>query len=68
MEDGNVSFYMKRKGQYGRIVFCVKITELFILFILKHRKKCYCIPSLLRTPVLYSVLVLLLMEILILFI
>ena len=35
MEDGNVSFYMKRKGQYGRIVFCVKITELFILFYLK---------------------------------
>ena len=31
MEDGNATFCMKRKGQYIRITFCVKITQLFIL-------------------------------------
>ena len=28
---GNVRFFMKRKEQYGRIAFCVKITQLLIL-------------------------------------
>ena len=27
MEDGNVSFYLKRKRQYNRIAFWVKITQ-----------------------------------------
>ena len=31
MEDVNVRFSIRRKGQYSRIVFCVKITQLFIL-------------------------------------
>ena len=31
MQDGNVRFSMKRKGQYSRTVFCLKTTQLFIL-------------------------------------
>ena len=31
MEGGNVRFSMKRKRQYSRIAFCVKIPQLFIL-------------------------------------
>ena len=27
----NVRFFMKRKEQYGRIAFCLKLTQLFIL-------------------------------------
>ena len=35
MEDGNVSLSMKRKGKYSRIIFWVKITQLFIISCLK---------------------------------
>ena len=31
MENGNVRFSLKRKGQYSRTAFCVKTTQLFIL-------------------------------------
>ena len=31
MEDGNVRFPMKRKGQYSRITFCVNLAQLFSL-------------------------------------
>ena len=50
--------------EYSRIEFCVNIAQLIIFHILQHRERC----SLLRTPVLYSLLVQLLMEIVILFI
>ena len=29
----NVRFSVKRKGQYTRIVFCVKITQLFLSYL-----------------------------------
>ena len=32
MEGGNVRFSMKREEQYSREAFCVKITQLFVLF------------------------------------
>ena len=31
MEEGNVRFSIKRKGQYSRIAFWVKLVQLFIL-------------------------------------
>ena len=31
MGDGNVWFYMKRKGQYSTIAFCINLAQLFIL-------------------------------------
>ena len=31
MEDGNVRFSMRRKGQYSRMAFCVNLAQLFIL-------------------------------------
>ena len=30
MKDGNVKFSMKRKGQYSKVAFSVKITQIFI--------------------------------------
>ena len=51
-------------SEYSRIEFRMNIAQLIILYILQHSERC----SLLRTPVLYSLLVQLLMEILILFI
>ena len=35
MEDGNLRFFMKRKGQYSGIAFCVNLAQLFILSYLK---------------------------------
>ena len=34
IEEGNVKFSMKSRGQYCMIAFSVKITQ--------HREKCYC--------------------------
>ena len=51
-------------SEYSRIEFCVNIAQLIILSYPTTPRKC----SLLRTPVLYSLLVQLLMAILILFI
>ena len=31
MEEGNVRYAMKRKGQCSRIAFCVNLAQLFIL-------------------------------------
>ena len=31
MEDGNVRFSTKRKGQYSRIAFCENLAQFFIL-------------------------------------
>ena len=41
MEDGNVRFYMKRKGQYSTIAFCVNLAHLFILSYLTTPKKMF---------------------------
>ena len=30
MKDGNVKFSMKRKGQYSKVAFSVKITQIFM--------------------------------------
>ena len=35
MEDENVRFYMKRKGLYSTITFCVNLAQPFILSYLK---------------------------------
>ena len=48
LEDGNVRFSMKRKGQYRRIAFCVNLAQLSAFHISQHREKC----SLLRIPML----------------
>ena len=64
---GNIRFSMKRTEQYSKIASCVKITQLFILFISYNTVK-NVILSLFRIPMLYSVLVRLLIKILILFI
>ena len=93
MEDGNVRFSMKRKGQYTAHVFSCEFCEIFKnTFFAEHVRATVSEYSriefrvniaqlillsypttlrkmlLLRTPVLYSLLVELLMEILILFI
>ena len=31
MEDGDVKFSMKRKGQYSRVAFCMNLAQHFIL-------------------------------------
>ena len=31
MEDENIRFYIKRKGQYSTIAFCVNLAQLFII-------------------------------------
>ena len=41
MEDGNVRFYVKRKGQYGMIAFCVNLPHLFILSYLTTQRKMF---------------------------
>ena len=56
MKDGNVRFSMKKKGQYTRIAFSVKITQIFILSYLTTLLNCISV-SLFRTLVLYSVIV-----------
>ena len=44
MEDKNVKFSMKWKGQYSRIVFFAKITQLFIPLYLTTPSKMLLIP------------------------
>ena len=41
MEDRNVRFYIKRKGQYSTIAFCVNLAQLFILSYLTTRSKMF---------------------------
>ena len=41
MEDGNVSFYMKRKGQFSTTAFCVNLAQLFILSYLTTTRKMF---------------------------
>ena len=44
MEDKNVKFSLKWKGQYSRIVFFAKITQLFIPLYLTTPSKMLLIP------------------------
>ena len=41
MEDGNVRFYMKRKGQFSTTAFCVNLAQLFILSYLTTTRKMF---------------------------
>ena len=50
MEDVNVRFSIRRKGQYSRIAFCVKITQLFILSYLTTPLKMLLYPFLETRP------------------
>ena len=51
MEDGNVRFSLKKKGQYSRTAFYVKLAKLFILstpwkmFPFKNTRDLFCFNS-----------------------
>ena len=61
MDDGNVSFSIMWKAQYNTTAFCIKKRSTSSFHILQHHEKCCCL-TFLRTPVLYSVLIRLLMK------
>ena len=41
MEDGNIRFYMKRKGQFSTTAFCVNLAELITLSYLTTTRKMF---------------------------